>query len=265
VSGASPSTARLAPQALRHRRSARRLTAGQQAAFREAITEAQKVGDDRGYQYWAGVHGLPLPKYCVHGEELFLPWHRAYLYFFEKALQDLVPGVTLPWWDWTNHAEGVPGPYARKRVNGRKNPLFDSPIQPSGRANPSQTRTTRTPGGPDALPSGPEVEAVLRNSDFFTFQNQLEDLHGGVHVWTGGTMGSVPTAAYDPLFWAHHCMIDRLWYLWQLRHPGAGVPASLLNRALAPFPMTVRETLDVTQLGYDYAASTAAAGGPGNG
>jgi tyrosinase len=78
-------------------------------------------------------------------------------------------------------------------------------------------------------------------------------------------MESIATAAYDPIFWAHHCMIDRLWYLWQLRHPGASVPARLRHRALAPFPITVRETLEVTALGYDYAASTAAAKGPGHG
>ena len=78
-------------------------------------------------------------------------------------------------------------------------------------------------------------------------------------------MASVATAAYDPIFWAHHCMIDRLWYLWQLDHAGAGIPARLLDRALAPFPMTVRDTLDVTRLGYDYAGSTAATNGPGHG
>ena len=265
MSTASPPAPALAPRALRHRRSARRMTAGQLANFRRAITESQAIGDDRGYQRWAGIHGLPLPISCVHGDELFLPWHRAYLYFFEKSLQDRVPGVTVPWWDWTNHREGIPGPYARRRVDGARNPLFDSPIQRSGRVNPRQTRTLREPGDPDELPSTAEIEAILENRDFLTFQSQLEDVHGGVHVWTGGTMGSVPTAAYDPLFWAHHCMIDRLWYLWQLRHPGAGVPAPLLDRALAPFPMTVRQTLDAAQLGYDYAASTAAAKGPGRG
>lgn len=265
MSSASPPAPALAPRALRHRRSARRMTAGQQEGFRRAITEAQAIGDDRGYQRWAGIHGLPLPRFCVHNDELFLPWHRAYLYFFEKALQDRVSGATLPWWDWTNHVEGVPGPYARRKVNGRRNPLFDSPIQPSGREHPRQTRTTREPSDPDELPSRGEIDAILANPDFLTFQNQLKNVHNGVHVWTGGTMGSVPTAAYDPLFWAHHCMIDRLWYLWQLRHPGAGVPAPLLGRALAPFPITVRETLDITQLGYDYAASTAAAKGPGRG
>jgi tyrosinase len=241
------------------------MTAGQLADFRRAIAEAQTIGDERGYQYWAGIHGLPLPISCVHHRELFLPWHRAYLYLFEKALQDRVPGVTLPWWDWTNHAEGIPSAYATRKANGRKNPLFDSPIQQSGRGRPSQARTIRTPGSPAGLPSADDVEAVLKNRDFFTFQTQLESIHDGIHVWTGGTMGEITSSAYDPLFWAHHCMIDRLWYLWQLRHPGAGVPTPLLGRALAPFPMTVRDTLEVSQLGYDYAAATAAAKGPGNG
>jgi tyrosinase len=265
LSTTSPSPT-LAPQALRHRRSVRRLTAGQLGDLRAAIVAAQGIGDDRGYQRWAGIHGLPLPISCTHHNELFLPWHRAYLYLFEKALQDKVPGMTLPWWNWTqNHAEGIPGAYSRRRAEGRKNPLFDSPIQASGRANPRQARTFREPGPPGALPFPDQVEAVLQNRDFATFQTQLESIHDGVHVWVGGTMGEITTAAYDPLFWAHHCMIDRLWYLWQLRHPGAGVPARLLDRALAPFPMTVRDTLDVTRLGYDYAASTAAAEGPGHG
>jgi tyrosinase len=240
----------------------RRLSAGQLGDLRSAITAAQAIGDDRGYQSWAGIHGLPLPISCVHHKELFLPWHRAYLYFFEKALQDLVPGVTLPWWDWAvEHAEGIPAAYGARKAEGRKNPLFDSPIQPTGRENPSQTRTTRAPGRPGELPSPGRIEALLANRDFLTFQIQLESIHDGVHVWTGGTMGSIPVAAYDPLFWAHHCMIDRVWYLWQLRH-GPGASPALLNRALAPFPMTVRDTLEVSHLGYDYAASTAAVGGP---
>jgi tyrosinase len=255
-----------APVRLRHRRSVRRLTAGQLADFRRAIEAAQAIGDDRGYQAIAGIHGLPLPISCVHHRELFLPWHRAYLYMLEKALQERVPGVTLPWWDWTaNHAEGIPEAYAKQRAGGKRNPLYDSPIQPSGREAPSQKRTTRAPGPPGQLPSPAQIEAILRNRDFFTFQTQLESVHDGVHVWTGGTMESIATAAYDPVFWAHHCMIDRLWYLWQLRHPGARLPSSLLNRALAPFPLTVRDTLDITELGYDYAASTAAAEGPGHG
>jgi tyrosinase len=51
-------------------------------------------------------------------------------------------------------------------------------------------------------------------------------------------------------------MIDRLWRLWQLRHPGSLPPASILDEALPPFRMTVRQTLSVTALGYDYAVAS---------
>ena len=187
-----------APTRLRHRRSARRLSNGQLAELRQAMSKAQRIGDDRGYQYWAGVHGLPLPTYCQHGTQLFLPWHRAYLYFFEKALQDQVPGVTLPWWDWRDHSEPLPAAYARARTPGNKaNPLHSSPIQPSGRRQANEKRTWREPGDPSWLPSGDEVTQVRRNRDYFTFQSQLESLHNGVHGFVGGTMASVATSTYE--------------------------------------------------------------------
>ena len=262
-----PASPTAAASRLRHRRNARSLTAGQLANFRRAITAAQAIKDDRGYQAWAGVHGLPLPIFCTHNSPLFLPWHRAYLYFFEKALQDRVAGVTLPWWNWTmRHDEGIPSIYTDVRdPDGKPNPLRSSPIQPAGRTPGGPTRTNRTPGQPGAppLPTLKQVRDILELADFMDFQSQVEDIHSGVHVWVGGTMGSIGNAAYDPLFWAHHTMIDRIWRLWQLKHPGSGPPPSLLNRALAPFPMTVRDTLDTDTLGYDYAVTTAATRGTG--
>ena len=65
-------------------------------------------------------------------------------------------------------------------------------------------------------------------------------------------MTLISVAAYDPIFWAHHAMIDRLWYLWQIATHG-GQPTSILDRALPPFPLTVRDTLDISRLGYGYA------------
>jgi tyrosinase len=252
---------------LRHRRNVRTLTPGQLANYRKAIAAAQRITDDRGYQAWAGIHGLPLPISCTHNSPLFLPWHRAYLYFFEKTLQDRVPGVTLPWWNWTtHHTEGLPASYrSAKAADGTTNPLRGSPIQASGREQRGETKTTRTPGadGAPPLPTLATVNRILALSDFLDFQTQLEDVHNGVHVWVGGTMSSIATSAYDPIFWAHHAMIDRIWRLWQLRHPGSRPPASLLDSALPPFAMTVRQTLSTTSLGYDYAVTTAAASGTG--
>jgi tyrosinase len=233
------------------------MTADQVASLRQAITATQAISDDRGYQHWAGIHGLPLPMYCQHGTPLFLPWHRAYLYFFELDLRDQVPDVQLPWWDWTVDQQ-IPAAYNARRVDNKPNPLFNSPIQPSGRDG-GPPRTNRQPAaqGAPPLPTPDQVQAVVALDDFIDFQTQLEDIHNGVHVWVGGTMGEIPTAAYDPLFYAHHAMIDRIWRLWQLAHPQVGPPVALLDQALPPFQMTVTQTLDASALGYDYATSTA--------
>jgi tyrosinase len=222
------------------------------------------IGDDRGWQYWAGIHGLPLPMFCQHHTALFLPWHRAYLYFAELALKQAGgdPGVSFPWWDWSV-TRGIPVAYEAAEVDGQPNPLAGTEInalalEQARRAGlPEEiTQTFRDPGAPGVrpLPTPQAVSRLLEFGDFLDFQTQLEQFHDDVHVWVGGTMAEIPLAAYDPVFWAHHAMVDRIWRLWQLRHPTAGVPAELLDEALPPFNITVRQTLSVTALGYDYAA-----------
>jgi tyrosinase len=71
-----------------------------------------------------------------------------------------------------------------------------------------------------------------------------------------GTMEDQQFAGWDPIFWAHHTMVDRLWALWQLTHPGDNPRAVHLPKGLNYFKdMTVEATLDFTSLGYDYAAT----------
>ena len=101
---------------------------------------------------------------------------------------------------------------------------------------------------------------VQDRDDFLDFTTGLEQLHNQVHVWVGGTMGMIPLAAYDPIFWAHHTMIDRLWSIWQQAHPGAGAGTVPLDYPLAPFPaLNVGQMLDITGLGYMYAVATSTA------
>lgn len=243
-----------------YRKNVTLLRASQLAALREAFRASMAINDDRGWQHWAGLHGLPLPMYCQHHTPLFLPWHRAYLYFFELTLKDLQPIVTLPWWDWTSarsHREGLPSAYAVETVDGEPNPLAGGPInevarQQGGEGAPE--RTSRDPGDSRLLPIRNDVSALLDLGDFFDFQQQLEQYHDQIHIFVGGTVGEIPYAAYDPIFFAHHAMVDRIWRLWQLRHPTAVLPPELLTQALPPFPMTVAQTLNVSVLGYDYAA-----------
>jgi len=115
-------------------------------------------------------------------------------------------------------------------------------------------RTSRDPADPASLPAAAQISELISRGDFLDFQQQLEAYHDDVHVWVGGTMAEIPFAAYDPVFFAHHAMIDRLWRLWQLRHPTAVVPADLLGEALPPFNITVAQTINVNALGYDYAS-----------
>ena len=121
----------------------------------------------KNLKFWANIHGAPLGETatgpCEHNSELIWPWHRAYLYFFEKALQDIVPGLTLPWWDWTrNHQQGIPPAYATAQTGGEPNPLFDSPIQPAGRRKQTEERTWRNPPGPGGARRGAGDAAVGR-------------------------------------------------------------------------------------------------------
>ncbi|KAI1801867.1 Di-copper centre-containing protein [Daldinia bambusicola] len=49
----------------------------------------------------------------------------------------------------------------------------------------------------------------------------LEFVHNNVHNWTGGYdkyighMTEVPVAAFDPIFFMHHCNVDRQFAIWQ--------------------------------------------------
>ncbi|HEY2687689.1 MAG TPA: tyrosinase family protein [Streptosporangiaceae bacterium] len=260
---------------LRYRKSVTALTADEITTLRTGISDMLGLSDDRGYGYWAGIHGLPLPISCTHGSPLFLPWHRAYLYYVEQYLLDVMPAgtaVSLPWWDWSTQA-GIPASYADDTLpDGAANPLASAPVtgipdrQWTEENVPQVDQTFRTPGptgpgqGSEGLPSAAEVADVMALEDFDDFTPQLEDLHNRVHVWVGGTMSEIPVAAFDPVFWAHHTMIDRLWAIWQQRHPGAGVGSVPLDFPLGPFPtLNVGQTLNINALGYQYAAASSSA------
>ena len=246
------------------------MAAADLSALRQAFARAYAIRDERGYGYFAGLHGLPLPTYCAHNSPLFLPWHRAYLYLFERALQDLNAGANLAWWDWSTpqaHRDGMPGPFRRTAARVNRNPLATGPVtlgpddvmrfrgdrdNRGAMSDGRQPWTLRDPDLPDELPRSETVRRALLAPTFEDLSAILEGIHSSVHTWVGGAMTLISVAAYDPIFWAHHAMVDRLWYLWELR-THARPPASVLDRALPPFPMTVRDTLDISRLGYGYA------------
>ncbi|CVL03756.1 related to tyrosinase precursor (monophenol monooxygenase) [Fusarium mangiferae] len=59
-----------------------------------------------------------------------------------------------------------------------------------------------------------QPESTLENAS-----GSIEDFHGKYHGYIGGFrsghMSFISTAAFDPIFWMHHCQIDRLFAIWQ--------------------------------------------------
>ena len=59
--------------------------------------------------------------------------------------------------------------------------------------------------------------------------DSLEGVHDTVHglVGSGGQMNFPSVSAFDPIFFLHHCMVDRVFAMWQVLHPSSYVqPAS---------------------------------------
>jgi len=247
---------------LRNRQGVHNLSDAEIGAFRDAYGQMMAITDNRGFAYFAGLHGIP-NWYCQHSTDtapafLFLPWHRAYLYNFELAARSRVASVSLPWWDWTlrpPRQDGIPKIFADKTTDGNKpNPLYSFRIDLA--RPPMHHATQRHPQPVDDLPTQSDVDGVLSTGDWTEFTQALEiSLHNRVHGWVGGDMGIVAQAGFDPIFFSHHCMVDRLWWLWQVRNGNGSMPDDLLDTVLPPFKMTVRDVLSVNSLGYDYAAA----------
>lgn len=263
--------ARTVRAAVKIRPNASRMSPAQLTRFRTALQTMMDRPDDRGWQFFAGWHGVP-KQLCAHWEvqEFFLPWHRGYLYHLELALQDIDPEVTLPWWDWMSESS-IPDAYARRRANNRKNPLYESKIAPLGvtpRTGWPKVTTRNLGGTPDPqgrYPLPPPFRQshwnwlMVEPRTYSEFSRRCEMLHDNMHRWVSGTMASQNWAAFDPIFWAHHTMVDRLWRMWQTRNQGAIPPPSVIDRPMtfgkAP-ALTPRQVLEVGSLGYEYAGLT---------
>lgn len=318
---------------LKVRKNVNALTPDELRRLREAIAQMHTYDDyyldERSFNYWARIHASN----CQHNWEEFLPWHRAYLYLFEKRLQDIDPSITLPYWDWTDDNQNFPGgtaidngtvPVAYhcfvddgvlaslkgkipddtwQKLSAIKGKTYDSaprlfaaacitysttpadnePILAALEAANPLWHRLRWPGGSSALfenyPRPEDMDRLLEIDQFFSFgsgpaDNQffgaLENVHNLLHLFSGGQnpnfkdgdnpqnrlapkygdMFSNSTTTFDPLFWAHHSNVDRLWDAWQKKHPN--LDPDNLSSILPPFEFNVGDTLSAQKLGYEY-------------
>jgi hypothetical protein len=221
-----------------------------------------------------------------HGGPAFGPWHRELLLRFEMDLQRMVPGVMLPYWDWTDHA-GTENEIFSDTYFGPDGGLggvgggtvqsgyfaYDAPATGTNPTpKPSWWPTVDAPGDSDhgtdlpgwrisdrldegwgtalrrylgndepgagldpfaGLATKSQVSTMMNAADFengaagLRWRIEVQDpFHNYVHRWISGHMetGASPN---EPLFFLHHCNIDRLWAMWQMDgHAGvAGYPS----------------------------------------
>jgi polyphenol oxidase len=196
------------------------------AALRQLTTNSPN--DPRGWLRQGYVHcwycgggsdGQAGPE--IHGGWWFFPWHRAFLYFHERILCKLLGDDTfaLPYWDWDSQGrQTFPPPYGDP--NDPSNPLFDMlrSAKPGDAIDPSVVSAPIM----NVAMNSPTTRIFLGGSIPGDAGNMENAPHGPVHIWTADTtlqaanndMGVLDTAAQDPVFFAHHGNIDRLWTVW---------------------------------------------------
>lgn len=229
-------------------------------SLRTGFKALYDASGDKNYSAIAGLPGMPgwyswnheHNRHSQQNAALFLPWNRAFLVYFERAARAYESDLSLPYWDWTTSK--IPDVYMQP-ADAKENPLYAAPINVPTATVPIKRYTRRFPGPGDQLPAQSEIDRLMELTNWQDFANQLEDLSDRIHILVGGSMGdmaSLGTSAFDPLFYAHRCEVDRLWAQWQKLHPQTSLGPALDDIELAPFGIKVRDVLDTRKLGYSY-------------
>jgi tyrosinase len=235
--------------------------------YRDAVTAMMALPstDGRSWQRQAQIH----QDHCPHGNWFFLPWHRAYLNYFEQICRELTgkDDFALPYWDWTADAH-VPAAFWSSG-----NSLFHA-----GRS------ATSTSVANAAMVGRPVIDDILNEPDFLLFASgaataqrqtssygRLEGTpHNYVHGFVGGDMGTY-MSPLDPIFWMHHNMIECLWVDWNIIRGNANTNdtgwssfqfnGNFFDRTGASSDVSVAVTLLMPLLSYRFDGVCGGAGG----
>ena len=214
--------------------------------------------DPRNWDRQAQIH----KNSCRHSSWLILPWHRAYLWYFEEICRELTGhnDFALPYWNWTTTPQ-IPAVFWDE-----SSALFHS----SRTATPSSS-------APDFVVGPTVIDDILSETNFVALASDpvaLNDAsehgpaagplettpHNGIHNFVGGDMGTL-MSPLDPIFWTHHGRVDGLWAEWNMlrNNPNPNDTAwttteftEFVDRKGNPVRISVLTTVLLPYLSYRY-------------
>ncbi|KXS99614.1 hypothetical protein AC578_9898 [Pseudocercospora eumusae] len=175
----------------------------------------------------------------AHEAAAFLSWHRAFIAEFEEDLRrHCAYNGSLPYWDWSldwQHPTKSPVFDPESGFGGNGEPSMPSPKSDGWCLTEGPFAGAMIPfHGKDWTPhclarkftngstfDGHALrpyylrEVVLEHDDYFDMLMSLErGPHNAIPRGINGVFKSFLAPA-DPLFWLHHCQLDRVWWIWQ--------------------------------------------------
>ncbi|RKP26894.1 hypothetical protein SYNPS1DRAFT_2288, partial [Syncephalis pseudoplumigaleata] len=212
---------------IRKRYEIRTLPPQQRQSFFNAVKGLQAGPQPNKFDDFAELHN-EAGNYA-HFSPVFLPWHRAFLYHFERALQEIDASVMLPYWDWSYDSQAPEASVVLSDAyfggNGRASDqcLANGQLAAYRPYHLDRGCVKRQFDKDGAINPFYSTEAVQRlitqNDDFGEFRGKLEGIfHARVHIGIGGHMNTMHSAA-DAIFYMHHGMVDKIWATWQRHHP----------------------------------------------
>lgn len=208
------------------------------AVQREWVDEAAKTDPAVTALYEGGKVWNQCPHFTQPRSD-FTGWHRAYTFHFENILRDASGDgdLMLPYWDYLDPSQRtLPQIYADPEMQGGQptNPLYeffrDDSLKRGGSLSAFSVGNGDLNSKTDYFGIGTDTQfggSPLGNRSGTGAMesrphNQMHGALGGTVILpngdrVGGYMGSVPTAAFDPIFWIHHTNCDRLWTVWDCK------------------------------------------------
>ncbi|PVU89456.1 hypothetical protein BB561_005343 [Smittium simulii] len=192
------------------RKEIRKLSTAEMKVMISATTQMYNAG---WYDWFAYVH-VQISS-SIHGNAVFLPWHRAYIREVELTAKDYEPTFSLPYWDasidYSNPAKSIV--FSDNYFGG--NGVGSKGCVKSGLVN---NWTVEIPNkhclrrkfndGKNISPwESPEtITSMLQTTknDYNLFRQKLEfGIHASIHNGVGGDLSSMNSPA-DPIFFLNH-------------------------------------------------------------